>query len=424
MDELSRKIGIIWNDVVLRNRILFVLAALVVYRLMAALPIPGVDPVGLSAFLNNNEFFGLFSVFSGGGLANLSLVMLGVGPFITSSIIMQLGTIMVPQLKAMYHEEGEAGRRKFAMYSRVLSVPLAALQAFSFIALLQSQAILAPLGAFDLITNIIIITAGSVLLMWIGELISEFGVGNGVSFIIFAGIVAALPGAITQLVALYDPSQIPTYIGLLVVTIAVVYGIVFVNEAERPVPIAYAKQNQGGQSKSGVATYIPLRVAQAGVMPIIFAISILLIPQMVVNFIAGISTGVFVTTLVEWVTYFLATQWLYMLVYFILVFGFTYFYTAITFDPEKMAENLQKSGAFVPGVRPGEATEKYLGSIVTRLTLIAAIFLGAVAILPLLLQQASGIAALSIGGTALLIVVAVIIDVVKRIDAQAAMRQY
>lgn len=423
MNELSRKIKIIWDDVALRNRIFFVVGALVVFRLLAAMPVPGVDPVGLGAFLNNNEFFGLFSVFSGGGLSNLSIVMLGVGPYITASIIMQLGTIMFPKLKSLYQEEGEAGRRKFAMYSRVLSVPLAVIQAFSFIALLQSQGIIAPLAPVSLLVNLSIITAGSVLLMWIGELISEFGVGNGVSFIIFAGIVASLPSALTQMIALYDPTQIPTYIGLLVVTLAVVYGIVFVNEAERPIPIAYAKQNQGSSAYGGVSTYIPIRVAQAGVIPIIFAISILLLPQVIVNFFVGVANPT-VQMIISWITYFLATQWLYALVYFVLVFAFTYFYTAITFDPEQMAENLQKTGAFVPGVRPGEATEKYIGTIVTRLTLIGAVFLGLVAILPLLLRMVSGIAALSIGGTALLIVVAVVIDLVKKVDAQATMREY
>lgn len=423
MDELVRKIKIIWDDTSLRSRIFFVIGALAIFRLLAALPIPGIDPVGLSAFLNNNEFLGLFSVFSGGGLSNLSIVMLGVGPYITASIIMQLGTIMLPQIKSMYHEEGETGRRKFAMYSRLLSVPLAIIQSFSFIALLQSQGIISPLSPIDLSINILIITAGSVLLMWIGELISEFGVGNGVSFIIFAGIVASLPGVVTQLFALYDPTQIPTYLALLVATIAVIYGIVFVNEAERPVPIAYAKQNQGTSAYGGVSTYIPIRVAQAGVIPIIFAISILLLPQMLVNFLVGVANPT-VQMIVGWVTTFLATEWLYALVYFVLVFAFTYFYTAITFDPEKMADNLQKSGAFVPGVRPGEATEKYLSTIVTRLTLIGALFLGAVAVLPLLLRMVSGIAALSIGGTALLIVVAVVIDLVKKVDAQATMREY
>ncbi|PIR38588.1 MAG: preprotein translocase subunit SecY [Candidatus Zambryskibacteria bacterium CG10_big_fil_rev_8_21_14_0_10_42_12] len=423
MDEFFRKIKIIWGDTALRSRILFVVIILLVFRLLAALPIPGVDPVGLQAFLSNNEFFGLFSVFSGGGLTNLSIMMLGVGPYITASIIMQLGTIIFPRVKEMYHEEGETGRRKVAMYSRVISVPLAIIQSFSFIALLQSQGIITALSPITLVTNIAIITAGSVLLMWIGELISEFGVGNGVSFIIFAGIVSSLPGAATQLFAVYDPAQLPTYIGLLIATLAVVFGIVFVNEAERPIPIAYAKQNKGSASYGGVSTYIPLRVAQAGVIPIIFAISILLLPQMIVNFLINVANPT-VQTVVAAVNTFLATQWLYALVYFVLVFAFTYFYTAITFDPDQMAENLQKGGAFIPGVRPGEATAVYVSNIMTRLTLIGALFLGIVAVLPLLLRMASGIASLSIGGTALLIVVSVVIDLVKKVDAQAAMREY
>ena len=423
MDEFVRKIKIIWSDEALRSRILFVVAILLVFRFLAALPIPGIDPVGLQSFLSNNEFFGLFSVFSGGGLSNLSIVMLGVGPYITASIIMQLATIMFPRVKEMYHEEGEVGRRKIAMYSRILSVPLAIIQSFSFIALLQSQGIITGLTTFSLISNIIVITGGSVLLMWVGELISEFGVGNGVSFIIFAGIVSGIPGALTQLSAIYDPSQLPVYLGLLVVVLLVIYGIVFINEAERPIPIAYAKQNRGNASYGNVSTYVPLRVAQAGVIPIIFAISILLLPQMIVNFLINVANPT-VQTVVQAVNTFLATQWLYALVYFVLVFAFTYFYTAITFDPDQMAENLQKGGAFIPGVRPGEATAKYVSSIMTRLTLIGAVFLGIVAVLPLLLRMASGIASLSIGGTALLIVVAVVIDLVKKVDAQASMREY
>lgn len=423
MDELVRKVNIVFSDAALRSRIFFVLGALVIYRILAALPIPGIDAVGLQSFLSNNEFFGLFSVFSGGGLSNLSIVMLGVGPFITASIIMQLGTVMFPRLKEMYHEEGETGRKKFAMYARWLSVPLAMIQAFSFIALLQSQGIISPLSPFALISNIIIITAGSVVLMWIGELISEFGIGNGTSFIIFSGIVASLPSGITRLLAVYDPAQLPTYIGLFVAILAVIYAIVFINEAERPIPVAYAKQSHGSASYGGISTYVPIKLAQAGVMPIIFAISILLLPQMIANFLIHVSNPT-VQIIVHAVNSFLQTQWLYAIVYFALVFVFTYFYTAITFDPDKMAENLQQGGAFVPGVRPGEATAKYVSTIVTRLTLIGALFLGAIAVLPLLLRMASGIASLSIGGTALLIVVAVVIDMIKKVDAQATMREY
>ena len=254
---------LIWTDMSLRRKVIFVLFSLVVFRLLSAIPIPGIDAVELSRFLAGNQFFGILNIFSGGGLSNLSIIMLGVGPYITSSIIMQLLTIMVPSLKKMYQEDGEAGRKRFTQYSRMLTVPLAAIQGFTLLALLENQNILVDITPFDRILNLLIVIAGSMLLMWLGELVSEFGIGNGVSLIIFAGIVSTLPSQVAQLVFAYDPSQIPIYLGFLLIGILIVAGVVLVTEAERPVPVTYAKQVRGMKMYGGGSTYLPLRVTQA-----------------------------------------------------------------------------------------------------------------------------------------------------------------
>jgi preprotein translocase subunit SecY len=275
-----QKLKLIATDEKLRARVLFVLAALVVFRALAVIPIPGVDTNALSAFFTQNEFLGILNLFSGGGLANLSIVMLGVGPYITASIIMQLMSIMSPKIKALSSEEGEAGRQKFTQYARMLTVPLAFVQAFGFLMLLSRQGIVSNMELFPFLVNVTVVAAGSILLMWIGELVSEFGIGNGVSILIFAGIVASLPSVISQALLNYDPSQIPLYIGVLVAAVLMTAAVVVITEAERPVPVTYAKQVRGGRSYGGVSTYLPLRVNQAGVIPIIFALSILLFPQM------------------------------------------------------------------------------------------------------------------------------------------------
>jgi len=420
------KVKLILADENLRKRILFLLAALIVFRILATIPVPGVDITQLKNFFASNQFLGLLNLFSGGGLSNLSIVMLGVGPYITASIIMQLLSIMSPSIKAMYTEEGEAGKQKFTQYARMLTVPLAFVQAFGFLMLLTRQGIVTDLTLFAFLVNVIVIAAGSILLMWLGELISEFGIGNGVSVIIFAGIVASLPTTASQLLTTYDPSdpsQIPLYIGALVTALLVTAAVVTITEAERPVPVTYAKQVRGGKTYGGVSTYLPLRVNQAGVIPIIFALSIILFPQMMLQFIQGVSHPILVSV-ANALTAFFNNTWLYAVVYFVLVFAFTYFYTAVTFDPQSIATNLQKSGAFIPGVRPGAATAEYLGTIITRITFVGAVFLGAIAVLPLVVQAVTGIAAFAIGGTAVLIVVSVVLDLVRKTDAQVSIREY
>jgi preprotein translocase subunit SecY len=423
MQTFFHKLKIIFTEPAIRNRVLFVLGALVVFRALAAIPIPGVDQTVLEQFFANNQFLGLLNIFSGGGLANLSIVMLGVGPFITSSIIMQLLTVMSPQLKSMYSEEGEAGRAKFTQWSRMITLPLAILQGFGFLTLLQSQGVITGLSTFEFIVNVILIVAGSVLLMWIGELATEYGIGNGVSIIIFAGIVASFPATISQLAYTYDPAQLPLYIGFVLVAIGIVFAVVYMTEAERPVPVTYAKQSRGGKTYGNTTSYLPLRLNQAGVIPIIFALSIILFPQMVLNILSAFNLS-WVPRANEIVTNFINNQVAYGITYFALVFLFTFFYTAVTFDPEAMSKNLQRNGAFIPGIRPGNSTAEYLGNVVTRLTLIGALFLGFVAVLPVGMQILTGVTALAIGGTAVLIVVNVVLDILRRLDAQISLREY
>ena len=428
MQNFWNKIKLIWTDTTLRNKTLFVFFALIIFMLLSNIPIPGVDKDALKSFLANSQFFGILNIFSGGGLSNLSIIMLGVGPYITGSIIMQLLTIMVPALKRLYNEEGEAGRKRFTQYSRLLTVPLAAIQGFSLLLLLEKQNILIDLTSFDRVVNLMIVIAGAVLIMWLGELISEFGIGNGVSLIIFAGIVSQIPSQVGQFIFTYiypnfDSSILPTLFGFIVVSLLVIAGVVLVTESERPIPVTYAKRVRGAKMYGGGSTYLPLRVNQAGVIPIIFALSILLFPQMIGNFLATSSNAILLKISGVLVS-FTQTSVLYAGLNFILVFLFTYFYTAVTFDPEALSTNLQKNGAFIPGVRPGASTSTYISKVLSRITLLGAVFLGFMAILPILMQHVTGITSLALGGTSLLIAVSVVLDLIKKIDAQVSMREY
>lgn len=423
MEIVWNKIKAIFTDKTLRNRVLFVLGALIVFRLLSAIPIPGVDAIKLQNFISNNQFVGVLNVFSGGGLSTLSIIMLGVGPYITASIIMQLLTIMSPRLKAMYQEDGEIGRKKFTQFSRMITIPLALVQGLALLVLLRKQGIMTDLSVFGLVTNLSVIVAGAMLIMWIGELVSEFGIGNGVSLIIFAGIVASIPREVSQFFFTFNIADLPIYILFLAVGLFIIAGVVIVSEAERPVPVTYAKQVRGDHVSGGTQTYLPIRINQAGVIPIIFALSILLFPQLIGNALAGMTNGTLLA-ISKGLLWFVQNTWLYSLMYFIFVFLFTYFYTAVTFDPEQLATNLQKNGAFIPGIRPGEATRTYISKILNRTTMMGAVFLGVIAVLPLIIKSITGISALAIGGTALLIVVSVVLDLIKKVEAQLSMREY
>jgi preprotein translocase subunit SecY len=408
----------------LRNKILFVLGILVISRLAANIPVPGIDISKLRSFFEGNQLFGLLNIFTGGALSHLSVAMLGLGPYITAIIIMQLLTMIFPRLEALYKEEGEAGRQKFEQYSRLLTVPLAALQAYSMIILLQNQGIISGMSLFNLITTIIIITAGTVFIMWLGELISEKGIGNGISILIFAGIVAGFPSVISQTLVSWDPSKIPVYIAFIVVAVLVITGVVIITEGRRNIPVSYAKRVRGNKMYGGVSTYLPLNINPAGVIPIIFALSIMLFPGMIGNFFAN-SSHHLVSVVATFLKNFSQTTSLsYGIIYFIMVILFTFFYTAVTFDPKSISENLQKMGGFIPGIRPGKATADYLNFILNRVLLVGAVFLGIIAVMPYVMQSLTGLQNLSIGGTSILIVVSVVLETVRQIESHLVMRDY
>ncbi len=405
-------------------KVLFVLAMLLVFRVIAHIPIPGVDITALRKFFSSNQLLGLFNVFSGGGLDNFSVVMLGVGPYITSSIIFQLLTMIIPSLEQL-SKEGEQGQERINQWQWLLTVPLAMLQSFATISLLRQQngSILPSISHFELITAIIAITAGTLFLMWIGELISEKKIGNGISLIIFAGIVARIPSEVQQTLSTFDSTKIFTYILVLGVFLVTIAGIVFITEAQRNIPVSYARRIRGNRVFGGVDTHLPLRVNQAGVIPIIFAVSLVVFPPLIAQFFQHSHIGWLATVAVHTITLF-QNPVFYAGLYFVLVVAFTYFYTSVVFHPQQIAENLQKQGGFVPGIRPGQNTAEYLGYVSNRIMLAGALFLGIIAVLPNIMQSATGIKTLIIGGTSLLIVVSVVIETVKQIDAQLVMRDY
>lgn len=418
------KLGRIWKIKSLRNNILFVLGMLVIFRLVAHIPMPGVDRAALKSLLAGNEILGLLNVFSGGTVENFSIVMLGIAPYITASIIFQLLTMVVPRLEEI-QKEGESGQQKINMYTRLATVPLALLQSYGFIQLLtrtQKNLVDGDLTALRLASLMLIVTAGTIFLMWIGEIITERKIGNGISLLIFAGIVASLPTALRNAIVNYNPSDLYTYLLFIAIAVATVVGVVIISEGQRNIPISYAKQMRGGQLMGGAKSHLPLRVNMSGVIPIIFAISIILFPSMVAQFFVG-NGGMIGNLAVSIITLF-NNQIFYGIFYFLLVFGFTYFYTAVIFDPQKIAENVQRQGGFIPGIRPGKQTEEYLGKTMSRLIFVGASFLGLIAILPLLMRFVTNSQVLVFGGTSLLIVVSVAIETAKQIEAQLMIHEY
>ena len=407
----------------IRNKVLYILGILAVFRLMASIPIPGVDIERVHKLFSSNSYLGLLNIFSGGAMRNFSLVMLGVGPYITAIIIMQLLTLIYPPLKEMYYEEGEAGRQKFNQYARIFTAPLAAIQGFGFLNFLRARGIYLASSPWILLQDVVLITAGSMLLMWLGELISEKSLGDGVSLIIFAGIVAGWPQSLWNSINLYTPDKLPAYIVFAIMAIVVVVGIVIINEAERRVPVVYAKRVRGMKMYGGFSSYLPIRVNQAGVIPIIFALSVVLFPQFLGQVFLSFGGNIF-HSIGNALIGFYNNYWLYGISYFLLVFLFTYFYTMVTFDPKEISQNLQRNGGFIPGIRPGEQTANFLKRIIYRTTFVGALFLGVVAVLPLISRSLTGVNTLSIGGTGILIVVAVALDIVSQIKAQLAVREY
>lgn len=413
----------IWKAKDLRQSILFVLAMLVVFRLAAHIPIPGVNTVALKNLFASNQILGLMNLFSGGGMENFSIVMMGIAPYITSSIIFQLLGMIIPKIEEMQKEE--SGRQKINMWTRWATVPLAAMQAYGMIALLRrsSSGILGEITPFNLVAIIITITAGTMFLMWIGELITEKKVGNGISLLIFAGIVASIPTKLQQISYTFDSTQLFMLIGFVIISLITVVGVVIINEGQRNIPVQYARQIRGNRSFGGTSTHLPLRVNMAGVIPIIFAISVVLFPSMIAQFMVHAKSA-WLSGAAQHVIELFNNQLFYGVTYFVLVFAFTYFYTEIVFHPERIAENLQKQGGFIPGIRPGKHTSEYLSHTTKKVIFSGALFLSLIAVLPLVMKYFTGIQSFSIGGTSLLIVVAVVIETVKQIEAQLTMREY
>ncbi|MBT3412523.1 MAG: preprotein translocase subunit SecY [Candidatus Jacksonbacteria bacterium] len=419
----------------LRNDLIFVLLMLVVFRFMAHIPVPGVDPTALQSSLQSNQVLGLLNLLTGGGLENFSIIMLGVGPYITASIIFQLLTMIVPQLEEL-SKDGERGQKIISKWTRWATVPLAALQGYSTIIFLSrlgggaashtgaAGSFLSQFTPLTWAATLATVTAGTILLMWIGEIISERSLGNGLSLIIFAGIIAGLPQALFQawLDLSNNPSNLTNYLLLLLVVVLVVAGVVFITEGQRNIPIAHARQVRGARLTSGAQNYLPLRVNMAGVIPIIFAISVVLFPPFIAQFFVR-AESVWVSNAAAWVVDIFQGGLSYGIIYFVLVVAFTFFYTAIIFHPKQIAENLQKQSSFIPGIRPGKETEVYLQSVVNRILLAGALFLGAIAVLPLVLQSATSFN-LIIGGTSLLIVVSVVIESIKKVEAQLTYHSY
>jgi preprotein translocase subunit SecY len=423
MNEFFRIVRSSFTTPEIRNKLLFTAGIFLVFRLFAHIPVSGVDVAQLRNLFNQNQFLGLLDIFSGGTLANFSIMALGLNPYINASIILQLLQMIFPKLEELA-KEGEQGRKKINQYTRFLTVPLALLQALGMYALLRSQGVIGTLPALALIAFILTMVAGTMLLVWLGELITERGVGNGISVLIFGGIVGRLPVTLGQTASIFNPENTVNIIIFTVLGLLMIASIIIVNEATRQITVFYAKRVRGNKVYGGQQTHLPLRLNQAGVIPIIFAVSLVLIPTVVGNYLtplpnktlAGI--GQFLTAT------FNANSPAYNIIYFLLVVGFTYFYTAVVFNPKKIAEEIQKYGGFIPGIRPGNQTAKYLNYILTRITIVGALFLGIIAIAPNVAKQITNIQTLALGGTGVLIVVSVILDTFKAIEANLVTRNY
>ena len=416
----------IWTSKELRNSIIFVLLILVALRLLAHIPIPGVNADNLKAFFASNQVLGLLNVFSGGSMEQFSIIALGVGPYITASIIFQLLGMVFPKIEEM-QKEGTAGRERINQYTRLATVPLALIQSYSIIALLRqsNRGIINSGVTFGQIALIsLTMTAGTILLMWLGELISERKIGNGISIIIFAGIIARMPSKLEQALVSYDPSQIFVWLAYVVIGVLTIAGVVFMSEAQRNIPVIYAKHMRGNSSTGGVETNLPLRINMAGVIPIIFAISLILFPSLIAQFFLRAKTA-WIAAGAERVITLFQNQLFYGILYFILVFAFTYFYTSIVFRADQAAENIQKQGGFIPGVRPGNPTAEFLTRVINRITPAGALFLAVIAVLPIAVQQLlTGNSSFVVGGTSLLIVVSVAIEIVSQVNAKLSMNDY
>lgn len=406
-----------------RKKILFTAGIFIVFRIFAHIPVSGVNIANLKQLFSQNQFLGLLDIFSGGTLANFSVMALGLNPYINASIILQLLTMVFPKLEEL-SKEGQAGRQKINQYTRMLTVPLSLLQAFGMYALLRSQGIISLLQPIQLISFIATMTAGTMLLVWLGELISEKGIGNGISILIFAGIVGRIPVIFGQTASIATAENSLNMISFFVIGLIVVASIVIMNDATRRITVYYAKRVRGNKMYGGQSTHLPLRLNQAGVIPIIFAVSLVLLPSLIANYLSASSSTTLHNIALTITTVFNPEGIIYNALYFLLVVSFTYFYTAVIFNPKKISEEIQKYGGFIPGIRPGTPTAQYLNYIMTRITLAGALFLGIIAIFPMIARSITGVATLLLGGTGILIVVSVVLETIRAIESQLVMRNY
>lgn len=423
MNKILKPIFQAWSIPELRRKIIFTAGMFAIFRLFAHVPVPVVDIVKLKLLFSQNQLLGLLDIFSGGTLANFSIMALGLNPYINASIIFQLLTMVFPKLEEL-SKEGEAGRERINQYIRIVTVPLAIVQAFGMYMLLRNQQIIETLPMIQLISLLITMTTGTMILMWFGELISEYGIGNGISMLIFAGIIGRLPISIAQTAAISTNTNLFNVSTFVVMAVVVIAGIVFINEAVRKVTIQYAKRIRGSRMYGGQTTHLPLRVNQAGVIPIIFAVSLVLLPSLLGRFIATLPNQTIVNVAEAIANAFTPGGAIYNLAYFFLVIGFTYFYTAVIFNPVKIADEIKKYGGFIPGIRPGKPTAEYLNYILTRITTAGALFLGIIAVLPSIVQNLTNVITLTLGGTGILIVVSVVLETTKQLESMLVMRSY
>jgi preprotein translocase subunit SecY len=423
IDQIIAVIKKIFSNSQLKKKILFTGLVFLVFRVLAHIPVPIVDINQIQSIFAGSQFLSLLNIFSGGTLARFSIAAVGINPYITASIIMQLAGMVFPAIKEM-QKEGESGQAKVNQYTRLIAVPLAIVQSISVIALLRSQNLLTSYDFLSLVAVISSLVAGAMILMWIGELISEYGIGNGISMIMFAGIASQLPVVIAQTATIIRGEQFFKLIVFVAVFLAIIALVVFMNEAVRKVTVQYAKRVRGSRILGGQKTHLPIRVNVAGVMPIIFSLSIMMVPSFVARIFQSASNQTLVNIGEKLIVWFDQTSPVYMLIYFLIVFAFTYLSALVFFNAEDLAEELKKSGAFIPGIRPGKATKDFLEYVVTKITLVGGLFLGFIALLPSLAQALTGVQSLAIGGTSVLIVVSVILETSKQIESQLVGQNY
>lgn len=411
------------RDTHLRKKILITFFLFALFRIFAFLPVPSIDLAHMRELFNSNQFFALLDIFSGGTLINFSVMALGIGPYITASIILQLLTVAIPRLEEL-SKEGEFGRYKINQYTRMLTLPISIFQGIAMYTFLKSNGIVSSLSFLGFISFVATLVAGTFILVWFGELISEYGLGNGISLLIFVGIVARMPVLFTQTALTATSDQTFNLILLAIIAVLVIYAVVFINEAVRRVPVFYARRVRGNRANQQDSNYLPLKLNQAGVVPIIFAVSFVIFPLQIGNFISHSANPTLAKIGTFLYTTFQPTGLTYNVIYFALVITFTFFYTFIVFSPDKIAEQLQKNGGFIPGMRPGKMTERYLRNLMFKTTGAGALFLGIIAILPSILSSVTGIKQVLIGGTGILILVSVVLETYKVIESQIVMKNY